>query len=381
MKIGSGAVTVFAVTAAFSAAPAERADAQERFADDFERGLDGWETSGAGGVFLHGSGDPAHGQVLLLRPQGDVYALVRGSESWGSVRMEGDVYFPDDQHNYLGFIYNFRRVSERLDFGLIYIKGNGSYLRVNPHRDFGVGRTLYEEYRTPLVGAAGIRIGEWQRFRIEVVGRECHVYVGDMTTPQLTFPYLELESGAVGLHPRSVGGDVWVDNVTVSSITEFAYQGEPLPAVDYQPDSVLTDWQVVGPLSRTDDQLARDPDAFAERWRPFATDARGTVVTSTVTDYHGPRSVAYFRTSVRSRAAGPAVLHLSTVDDLAVWINGRFHWFMDRDGLAAWWDFWTNEDHTGQRIPIDLVEGANEIVIRVRGGVYGTGGFFARVER
>lgn len=45
------------------------------------------------------------------------------------------------------------------------------------------------------------------------------------------------------------------------------------------------------------------------------------------------------------------------------------------------WDFWTNEEHRGQRIPIQLREGANEIVIRVRGGVYASGGFFARVER
>ena len=81
-----------------------------------------------------------------------------------------------------------------------------------------------------------------------------------------------------------------------------------------------------------------------------------------------------------SPAAGPAVLHLSTVDDLAVWINGRFHSFVKREGLA-WWDFWFNEEHGGQRIPFDLQEGANEIVIRVRGGAYASGGFFARVER
>jgi hypothetical protein len=306
--------------------------------------------------------------------------LVRGSESWGGVRMEGDVLFPDDQDNYLGFIYAFREEGGRSDFGLIYIKGNGSYLRVNPHRDFNVGRALYEEYRTPLVNEAAIEIGEWQRFKVEVIGSEAHVYVGDMDLPQLTFSDLELNSGAIGLHPRSVGGDVWVDDVSVSTIQEFTYTGPPIPEPDYQPDSLLTVWQVVGPLARTDDELARDPNSYNQRWKRFLTDGRGAVVSATVVDYHGPRSVAYFRTTVASPAAGPAALHVSTVDDLAVWINGRFHWFVQREGLA-WWDFWFNEEHRGQRIPFELQEGANEIVIRVRGGVYASGGFFARVER
>jgi hypothetical protein len=294
--------------------------------------------------------------------------------------MEGDVLFPDDQHNYLGFIYAFREHRGRTDFGVIYIKGNGSYLRVNPHRDFNVGRTLYEEYRTPLVEQAAIRIGEWKRFRLEVIGNEAHLYVGDMTVPQLTFSHLELDAGAIGLKPRSVGGDVWVDNVAVSTIGEFAYGGPPLPAPDYQPDSLLTDWEIAGPLARTDDRLARHPDSFPQRWRPFPTDRRGAVVTGTVTDYHGPHTVAYFRTTPHSPTVGAVVLHLSTVDDLAVWVNGRFHWFVPRQRLV-WWDFWVNEEHRGRRIPIELREGANEIVVRVRGGVYASGGFFARLER
>jgi len=356
------------------------AAAQERFADDFERDLASWKIRGDGGAFTGDSGDPAHGQVLVLRPSGDVYALVRGSQHWGGVRMEGEVLFPEDEHNYLGFVYGYRERAHRTDFGLIYIKGNGSYLRVNPHRDLNVGRTLYEEYRTPLVDEASIRIGAWQRFKVEVIGNEAHVYVGHTDIPQLTFSDLELNAGAIGLQPRSVGGDVWVDNVSVSTISEFTYGGRPLPELDYQPDSVLTDWQVAGPFARTDDRLARSPDSFLDDWRSFATDGRGAVVTARVTDYHGPRAVAYFRTSVQSAVAGTAELHVSTVDDLAIWINGHFHWFLAREGLA-WWDFWFNEEHRGQRIPIELREGNNEVVIRVRGGVYASGGFFARVER
>jgi hypothetical protein len=183
------------VTLAVVSVVPQRVAAQQRFADNFERDLLGWEIRGEGGAFIEESDDPDHGRVMVLRPQGDVYALVRGSQDWGGLRMEGDVLFPDDRHNYLGFIYAFRERGGRADFGLVYIKGNGSYLRVNPHRDFNVGRTLYEEYRTPLVDDAAIRTGEWQHFKLEVVGNEAHVYVGDMDVPQLTFS--ELERGSL----------------------------------------------------------------------------------------------------------------------------------------------------------------------------------------
>ena len=204
-------------------------EAQTRVTDDFEGSLANWELTGEGGAFLHDSGDPEHGGVLVLRPQGDVTLLARGSERWGGVRIEGDVLFPDDEHNYLGVIYNYRRRGERQDFGLIYIKGNGSYLRVNPHRDFNVGRTLYEDFRTALEGEGAIRTGEWQRFKVEVIGAECHFYVGNMSEPQLTFGFLELDGGGLGLQPRSVGGDVWVDNVVIESIDRFSYAGSRAP--------------------------------------------------------------------------------------------------------------------------------------------------------
>ncbi len=76
---------------------------------------------------------------------------------------------------------------------------------------------------------------------------------------------------------------------------------------------------------------------------------------------------------------GSAILHVSTVDDLTLWVNGRFRSFIMREELA-WHDFWRNPAHEGQRIAIALREGANDIVLRVRGGVYASGGFFARIE-
>jgi len=310
-----------------------------------------------------------------------VLALIRGSERWGPVRIEGEVMFPDGQNNYLGVAYDYRRDGDRTDFGLIYIKGNGSYLMPNPHRDFNVGRLLYEEYRTILSGDAAIRIGEWQHFAVEVVGNTAHFYVGTGDVPQLTFPLFEFDSGAVGLQPRSVGGEVWVDNVTVTPIKAFSYAGPPRPAeFQYDPEALLTGWEVAGPYLRTDDALARDPAVRPDAWKPFETDARGAVITARVADYHGANSVAYFRARVTTDLGGPAILNISTIDDLALWVNGRFQWFIMR-GDYAWYDFWRNPEHDGQHIPVQLVTGDNEVVLRVRGGVYASGGFYAWIER
>jgi hypothetical protein len=109
-------------------------------------------------------------------------------------------------------------------------------------------------------------------------------------------------------------------------------------------------------------------------------DARGAVVTGRAVDYHGRRTVAYFRTSVQSLREQSAELQVSTADDLAVWVNGKFISFVARQD-AAWHDFHSNTLHAGRRVPLSLRAGSNDVVVRVRGGVYATGGFFARIVK
>jgi hypothetical protein len=350
------------------------------FSDDFERALDGWTLIGRRFVLTEPTIDPHHGRVLALEPGGDVLALIRGSERWGAVRLDADVLFPTSDDSYLGVVYNFSERERRRDFGVIYIKGNDSYLQANPHRDSNPGRLLYPEHHVELAGDAAIQIGRWQRLTMEVRGRTAHFYVSGGRVPQLTFSHFEREAGAVGLKPRVVGAPVWIDNVVVTRIAEPSYSGEPRPARAYAPEKLLTTWEVFGPLDRNDDAAVDGSSPSRANWRPFSTDARGAVVTASVVDYHGPKSAAYFRTTWSAERAGSAFLQISTVDDLALWVNGRFHGFVPRKG-PAWFDFWSNPAHAGQRIPVELKAGANQFVVRVRGGVYASGGFFARVEQ
>jgi hypothetical protein len=201
-----------------------------------------------------------------------------------------------------------------------------------------------------------------------------------MTLPQLTFSLLNLDSGFLGFQPRSVGGEVWVDNIKASSIDHFSYTGPPLPEVPYDAGALLTNWEVIGPMDRTEDDIAYHPENARRKWRSFDVDARGAVLSGTVTEFHGPKDIAYFRTRFSHDQDEEMCLHISTVNDLAMWVNGRFTWFVPR-GDYAWFDFWNNPKHAGQRIPIVVRKGENQVVLRVQGGVYATGGFYARLEK
>lgn len=368
---------------------------QTRFVDTFDGGLSGWQLVGAQAISIADSGDPEHGDVLVLEPDGTVLALVDGSDTWGPVRVELDVLFPDDLDNYLGLIYNYMRTDTRSDFGSLYIKGNGSYIRANPWRDGNVSRLLYEEYKTRIEGDDAIRIGHWQRVKTEIMGSMCHLYVGDMTTPKVTFGLYEGTSGMVGFNPRVAGWPVWIDNVRVTSIDALSYEGPDIPEPAYEPERLITKWEAIGPLAQPEVEIERESNADAATigvrgdtlaWRPFDVDARGAVVTGRVTEYDGSRPVAYFRTVVRSESGGEAQLHISTTDELALWINGRFDGFIYRNGYVfggedwnAWWDFWKNPDHSVDELPVTLEPGANALVFRVRNGQFASGGFFARL--
>ncbi len=369
--------------------------AQVRFVEDFENDLSNWIIEGENSINIIRSTDVKHGKVLELTPGGVVYALVKNSDQWGSVRIEADILFPDDKHNYLGLIYNYTKDENRVDFGGIYIKGNGSYIRVNPWRDNNASRLLYEEYRTLLKDDQAIKIKKWHRIKAEIKNNVCHFYVNDMNTPKLTFDLFENNSGLMGFKPRIVGWPVWVDNVKITSIDQMSYEGPNIPNILYQPDSLLTDWEVLGPvkkpLKEIEFQYARQElmsNGKRLNWTKFDVDRRGAVLTGKITEFSGERTIAYFRTNIESDMIKDAILHFSTVDELALWVNGVFFGFVYRDGYIstpyndwnAWYDFWENPEHEGRKVDLELKKGINEILIRVRNGQFASGGFFARLE-
>lgn len=366
------------------------------FTDDFENGHDRWRFPHGRGYDVIETGDASHGRALALRTASlQTHALIHGSEAWTDVRIEGEVLFPGNVHNYLGFIWRYVDADRRIDFGSLYIKGNGSYAQANPHSDTNVGRLVYPERRASLTGSAAIKIGEWQQFVLEVVGAEAHLYTGGSAAPQLTLRSPEAARGAFGFKPRHPGGDVWIDNIRVRPIAAFSYRGPPQPDIPYTRDAFVTDWRVLGPLEDVSPEIESgrislrqtiEDDGRRVGWRAFPADHRGAVISGRVTEYRGSRRVAYFHTilAVPPREGGShdassreATLEVSTADPLALWLNGEFLGFAAA-GAAAWWDVGENADHPPTRVTINLRPGANDLVVRAVGGAYATGGFFLR---
>ena len=50
------------------------------FEDSFEGNLSGWEINNAGSVEIINSQDPDQGNVLVMRPNGNVSALIKNSD-------------------------------------------------------------------------------------------------------------------------------------------------------------------------------------------------------------------------------------------------------------------------------------------------------------
>jgi hypothetical protein len=361
------------------------------FNDDFENGIGKWFFSDPTRFKIIKSDDANHSLVLNMIPGGEfVHAIVKNSYRWNKYRVEADFLFPTNESNYIGFIYHFNQMNSRIDFGSIYVKGDGSYIRVNPHRDYNAQRTLYEEYKTKLTGEDSIRIGEWHHMKAEVIDNVCHFYVGDMSTPKITFDLFEYTSGGVGFKPRVVGDPVWIDNVSIESITEFSDTKTIKPEdIVYKPSELVTDWKVIGAFYGTQPEIEHGgyiPNKiyYENRseyvWEDFSTDKRGCVVSGKLTEFVGGHNIAYFHTIILSETDREVNLNISSNEALAYWLNTEFLAYDDAMRYA-WYDFWENPDHKGVSGPIHLKAGKNSLLIRVRGGKYAGGGFFVRLEK
>jgi hypothetical protein len=381
------------------------------FADDFENGAAKWEFINPHRIKIMDSGDPKHGNVLVLRPGGPgVIALIKNSHNWTNIRLEGDVYFPFHYAHNMQFVYNYNAFDNRVDFGTIYIYGPfgtdykatfqnfrnwvqfppdkflGNGVMVNPHRDANASRVLYPEYWVLITGEPAIEPGEWGHFKAEVMGPVCHFYVTDMKTPKLTFEFHEYSSGMVGFKAMYAGAEFRVDNVKVNSIKEFSYKGPPLPAGrNYKPEKLITRWDVIGPFSKRIKEIEEADGYMPEKsylcdnkehkWRPFETDPRGCVVGGRIVERFNGKVFVYFHTELYAKEKKEVTLQFNSASNLIVWLNNKIS-----GGImllhSAWYDFWENPEQMTIKKRITLNPGKNHVVILLRGDRYGGDGFF-----
>lgn len=383
------------------------------FYDDFEKGCNKWDFINPDHIEIKDSGDLKHGKVLCLHSGGPgVYALVKNSQGWSNVKIEGDVFFPNYYHHYLGVIYNYNAARGRVDFGSIFLLGpygddyeslfsrtgdalefipdefTGNIIQPNPHRDSNASRVLYPEYWVTLKGNSTVKPREWHHFKAEVFGSACHFYVDDMNTPKITYECFEYASGRVGFKPRFVGSETWVDNVAIKSIKELSYKGPELPVGrNYEPEKLITHWDVLGPFHRRmkeieDSKFQLEKSYIYEskslQWKPFETDPRGCVLAGKVIERYSGKWYAYFHTEILSENREEVMLQFSSSNTLVVWINGHLIGSINAQ-FSSWYDFWYNPKHKGDQFTVMLEPGINHVVVLVKGGRYGGDGFFAHL--
>ena len=346
--------------------------------EDFEGDLTAWSLVNSDSIeIILDPGDAAN-HVLQLTPEKKKYthAIFEPSRGWRDYRIEGRFLFPEEGDGYLGFIYNYQERDGRKDFGCIYVKSNGNYIRVSPHHDGNPSWRLYEELKVELTGEQRIEVGRWYRFRLDVDDSHAALYLVDMETPARTFDWVH-DQGAFGLEARPGGGaPVWVDDVVVTRLDTHGGRPESTPADP--PEELLTTWEIQGPFEEHLDEegLPGIVQLDSGDWRPKSTDPRGAVVAALDFDTNASnRGVVYLRAMYSVSDRSRQELAISTVNRLHVWLNWDFVGAVEPESYI-WSDFLTNPDHAGTRLEIDSKPGNNEIIIRLDGERFAGGGFF-----
>lgn len=355
---------------------AETTTAETIAVDDFSDGMSAW-TAFAEDYARLVQEPGTRNTVLELTPQPRAfsYVLLNGSQQFRNIRMEGRFQFPTEGDGYLGFIYNYQKTDDRVDFGCIYVKSNGSYLRMSPHYDGNPSWRLHEQDKVRLEGERRIEVGRWYRFRLDVTGHRAQLYIDDMELPLATFDRFDQSYGALGLEARPGGGEpVWVDDVRVSRLDA----APPAPAPAAAPDRGLNDWQVLGPLLPPETDLAAYPELPETGWQPFAPDRRGALITGALTQFSsGDRDTLYLRVFFDAgETPQPGWLAFSSANRLDVWLNGFYRGSVAPDRYI-WSDFLSAAEHPGAQLPMLPSAGRNEVLVRVHGRRFAGGGFFA----
>lgn len=350
--------------------------------ENFENGLSNWTVNSKKHVeIVKEAGKNNH--VLQLTPMNKRGArtdtLYKPSRSWKNISMTGRFLFPDEGDGYLGFIYHHREGKQRTDYGVLYVKSNGSYVRASPHYDGNPSWRLYEELRKDLSGKRKIRVGQWHQFKFEVVAGTASLFIDNMQRSVLDFDMFNNEFGAIGFEARPGRGEkVWIDDLQIQ-LANLPVSSINLKSISH--DSNLT-WQVQGPFSESQNKGNSAPQLKEEDWRTVEPDKRGLINTGRLTQSDsGKNSILYLRTQfqVLSESDKPSWIAFSSANNLDVWFRGYFRGTVGSERFV-WSDFLSNPNYPGARLSLIPKKGQNDIILKVYGDKFAAGGFFAALE-
>jgi len=260
-------------------------------------------------------------------------------------------------------------------------------LQYTPVLNTGLNWQLYNG--TGFTGAVDIPKDVWFHLRLEVVGAQAKLYVGDMAKPVLVMTDLksDIQKGQVGL--AALTGTTYFSNVEVRTTPDAPWQRHRPP----MPAGTLTRWG----LSPSYDALARNlerPLSPAEidaiRWQDVEAEPPGFVVINRYRESPHPRvsfandfskrldpqpgmKVVYARTRIDSDRDQVRKLYIGYSDDVSVFLNGNILYrgrsaqnFRDPGFLGI-----VNAENDAVYLP--LKKGSNDLVLAVSelGGGWG----------
>jgi len=240
-----------------------------------------------------------------------------------------------------------------------------------------------------FTGAVDIPRNAWFHLRLEVIGAQAKLYVGDMERPALVMDDLKsgVQHGQLGL--VALTGAVCFANFQVRTTTDAAWQRHPPP----MPPGTIVRWS----LSPSYDALARNleqpltPAESAQiRWQDVEAEAPGFVLINRFRESPHPRvsfatdfakrlepqpgmQVVYARTRIESDRDQVRKLSIGYSDDVSVFLNGAILWrgrsaqnFRDPAFLGI-------VDSENDAVYLPLKKGSNELVLAVSelGGGWG----------
>jgi hypothetical protein len=260
-------------------------------------------------------------------------------------------------------------------------------LQYTPVLNTGLNWQIYNG--TGFTGAVDIPKDAWFHLRLEVVGAQAKLYLGDMAKPVLVMSDLKsgIQKGQVGL--AALTGATYFSNVEIRTTPDAPWQRQPPP----MPAGTLIRWGLSPSYDALERKLER-PLSTAEigsiRWQDVEAEPPGFVVINRYRGSPHPRvsfandfskrldpqpgmKVVYARTRIDSDRDQVKKLYIGYSDDVSVFLNGSILYrgrsaqnFRDPGFLGI-----VNAENDAVYLP--LKKGSNELVLAVSelGGGWG----------
>jgi len=268
---------------------------------------------------------------------------------------------------------------------------NGEHFYIRPHKSNQVDALQY----TPIVNGvsswqlyngngytatANLPPNEWLHIKLELLGSQGRIFLGNSDTPALVMNYLQhgVSEGAVSLF-APMDGSVHYANFTYSQTNDLNF--EPAEK-QFLPAGIIENWQLSQPMpfNKVDMNAHPKKQELDLVWQDVHCDLTGLVDIGKFTPRSGPEpDIIFAKTIIKSDKDENRLFTYGYSDAIQIFVNGQLvassqGYFRQRDpgfqGIAGLFD----------AVSLPLKKGENEIMIQITETFGGWGFYFQDSE-